>query len=162
MNIYFDDFYELDMCLLTWTQIQTLTPTPGRKSACSLNVTRENQLVLHGGDNHDDEDDILEDTWVMDLSSYSWKCTNIYSYRSYHTGTLGINNSIIIIGGFYTKDINNFMLEPKSLLQISIMTVYKYRGQLPCKCLPKKLIKFMQHGSKDDTTDAQDSPPGAD
>ena len=156
-NIYFDDLYELDMYSLTWTQIQTSTPKPSRKFACSLKVTRENQLVLHGGGS--DKFNIHENTWVLDLPSYSWRCTDIHSYQSSHTGSLGINNSIIISGGFYAKDVNNFILEPKRLQQLSIKTVYKYRGQLPWKYLPQKLIKLMQYGSKDDAIDAQDSPP---
>ena len=51
------------------------------------------------------------------------------------------------------------MLEPKTLQQLSIHTIYKYRGHLPWKCLPQKLIKLMQYGSEDDTTDAHNSPP---
>ena len=117
LDVDFDDFYQLDMCSLTWTQIQTSTPNPGKRFACSLNVTKENQLVLHGGNS--DGSDILEDTWVLDLSSYSWKCTDTCSYRSYHTGSLGINNSILIIGGYNAKYINNFRLEPESLKQLS-------------------------------------------
>ena len=39
-----DYLYELDMCSITWTQIQTTTPKPPRLSTCSFNVTRENQV----------------------------------------------------------------------------------------------------------------------
>ena len=175
-SIDFDDLYELDMCSLTWKLILTMTLKPERRYACCLNVTRENQLVLHGGQN-DESNEPFEDTWILNLSSYLWKkCTNVYSCRSYHTGSVGINNSIIIIGGFYTEDdynlepysfciawppMCNLMLEPKSLQQLSIKTVHKYRGQLPWEYLPKKLINLMQYGSKDDTTDAQDSHPEA-
>ena len=167
LDIEFADFYKLDVCSLTWTRIQTSTPKPAWRVACSLNVTRENQLVLHGGDNG--EEDMPEvDTWVLDLSSYSWKCADVYSYvnsyQSFHTGSLAINNSIIIIGGdWYVKgNINNIMLEPKNLQQLAIKTVYKYRTQLLWKYLPKKLIKRMQHGTKDDTTNAQDAPTEVD
>ena len=172
VDIDFNDLYELGMCSLTWTKIQTEMPMPPRMSACSLNVTRENQLVLHCGQ-QDDGFYLFEDTWILDQSSYSWtKCTYDHSFRAYHTGSLGINNNIIIIGGTSADDFErdsdkcapmcNIMLEPKSLQQMSIMTVYKYHDHLPCKCLPKKLIKLMQYGSEDDTTDAQDSPAEAD
>ena len=168
-SIDFDDLYELDMCSLTWKLIQTATLKPEKRYACSLNVTRENQLVLHCGESVE-RDEGFEDTWILDLSSYSWKkCSDVYYGRSRHTGSLGINNSIIIIGGIYAdydigeyRDLHaptcNFMLEPNSLQQLSIKTVNKYRGQLPWECLPKKLIKLMQYGSKED---AQDSPPEA-
>ena len=151
-DIDFDPIYQLDMCSLTWTQIQTATPKPPRARACtcSLNVTRENQLVLRHGKRHD----ALEHTWILDLSSYSWKkCSYNDSFRIYHTGSLGINNSIIIIGGTFDWDrlrlnkcapMCKVMLEPKSLQQLSIQTVYKHQHQLPWMDLPKKLIKLMQ------------------
>ena len=171
---YFDELYELGMCFLTWTNIQTVMPKPPRLSACSLNVTRENLLVLHCGEK-DDGGEIFKVSWILDLSSYSWKkCTYDDCLRWQHTGSLGISNNIIIIGGFYGGFFNreadldqctpvcHVMLEPKSLQQLSIKTVHKYRGQLPWKYLPQKLIKLMQYGGKDDTTDAQDSPAEAD
>ena len=146
-----DDLYQLDMCSLTWTQIQTMTLKPGRMQGCSLNVMRENQLVLHGGKD--------ENTWILDLSSYSWKKCTYDSFRRHHTGSLGINNNIIVIGGICPKDdlkphseqclpMCNIALEPKSLQQLSIKTVYMYRGQLPWKHLPKKLINLITWGQQ--------------
>ena len=87
-----DGLYQLDMCFLTWTQIQTMPPKPGRMQG-SLNVTRENQLVLHCGKD--------ESTWILDLSSYSWKACRYEFFRCHHTGSLGINNNIIVISGTY-------------------------------------------------------------
>ena len=99
--------------------------------------------------------------------------SSILSYRV----SIGINNNIIIISGIYPEENNdleldssnmiwtpvcNVMLEPKSLQQLAMKTVHRYRGQLPWKCLPKKLIKLMEYGSKDHTTDAQDSPTETD
>ena len=85
LGIDFDDLYELDMCSLTWKLIQTTTLKPEGRYACSLNVTRENHLVLHCGESAE-RNVALEDTWILDLSSYSWKkCTDVYSWRFYHT-----------------------------------------------------------------------------
>ena len=102
---------------------------------------------------------------ILDLSSYSWKtCKYDDSYRSKHTGSLGINNNIIVIGyedniimydelGPYQPKMtpmNNVMLEPKSLKQLAIKTVCEYQGQLPWECLPQKIIDLMRFGHKDD------------
>ena len=127
-----DPIYQLDMCSLTWTHIQTTTPRPPTLArACSLNVTRENQLVIHGKPHEDCHS--FEHTWILDLSSYTWtKYSHNDCFRNYHTGSLGFNNSIIIIGGTFDHHLGlnkcvpmcNIMLEPKSLQQLSIQTVY--------------------------------------
>ena len=154
MDIHYDidDLYELDMCSVTWTQIQTTTPKPPRLSACSLNVTRKNKVLLYCRSS-DEKDDKCECAWILDLSSYSWKK---YAHDDCcRTGSLGINNSIIIIGGNCPQDdlvqdprictpVCSVMLEPKTLQQLSIQTVYKYRDHLPWDNLPPKLIKLMQ------------------
>ena len=62
----------------------------------------------------------------------------------------------------YNLPMCNLMLEPRSLQQLSIKVVHKYRDQLPWRYLPKKLIKLMQYGSNEDTIGARDSPPEAD
>ena len=93
--------------------------------------------------------------------------------RSFHTGSLGLNNSVIIIGGASPEDyelssdethsdleasisLYTIMLGPKSLQQQAVQTVYKYRAELPWKCLPKKLPKYMQYLSEEDIPDAQE------
>ena len=52
----------------------------------------------------------------------------------------------------------NVMLEPKSLQQLAIKTVYEHRTGLPWRWLPKMVIKLMLYGRGDDTIDDQDSP----
>ena len=166
-SIHNDDLFELNMHSLIWTQIQTTVPKPSGIYGCTLSVIRNNQLVLHNGDadNFDTSPFKQMDTrytWIIDLSSLSWKeyrCVDIY--RAFNTGCPVINNCIIIIGGTlscshtYTPT-TSIMLEPRSLQQLSMQTVYEHRGQLPWKSLPPKLIQLMQCGSNDDPT--QDSP----
>ena len=49
------------------------------------------------------------------------------------------------------------MLRPKSLQQEAVQTVYKYRDELPWKCLPKNLQKYMQYLREDNIADAQEA-----
>ena len=93
------DMYELSMSSLTWSEIQTSQTHLLRRSKCTLTVAADDKLVLHGGQTgiH-----TFNDTWVMDLTSHSWK--QIFPSqkalpRRWHTGSTGLNNSVIIIGG---------------------------------------------------------------
>ena len=148
----FDGLYELDMQSLIWTRIQFNLPNPQMRHFCSLNALTETKLVMHGGMGLYET---LNDTWILDLPSRSW---NKYRYTSYtahpregHTGSLGLNNDIIIIGGgSYSSeetvthiDIFHVMFEPKYLQQLAMQTVFKHRAELPLMSLPKKLCKCM-------------------
>ena len=124
--VFCDDLYELDMISLMWTLIQMTQPKPPGHVACSLNVTSDNKLILHGGVG-------LHSgplTWIFELATQNWRqysSTKDHS-RAGHTGTTAITSSVIIIGGSkkpgeslddYTK-IFNVMLEPKSLQKLAI------------------------------------------
>ena len=150
------EVYQLDMRTLTWIQLQTGHPKPqGRIISCSLNVTANNQLVLHGGAKldvtHGTLGDELGDTWILDLSTQTWRMytSEKEHRRCFHSGASGISNDIFIVGGINemmkrVKDIFHVMLEPKRLQQLAMKTVYKNRRELPWKkCLPKKLINLM-------------------
>ena len=139
-----NDLYELKMPNFTWTLILMPQPIQKLNSACSLNGIADNQLVFHG------INDIMTDgttvTWILDFSSLSWRkhTVTVDHYRSGHTGTTGLNNSVIIVGGNVMKcrqklHISTFVtrLAPKSLQQLAMRTVYDHRAVLPWKLLPK-------------------------
>ena len=127
----FDDLYKLNMCSLTWTQIQTGETKPQGRCVCSLNAVTDSHLVLHGGvQTHDNA--LLNDTWMLDLPSQTWsKYTAEKDHgRKSHRGCLGINKSLFIIGGttcsmprqgtctcqcLWYKTIFHIILEPCSL-----------------------------------------------
>ena len=147
---YFDDLYELDMRSLTWTKIHTVGHKPQFLSCWSLNVTASNQLVLHSTMSAK-----FSETWIVDLQSRSWKqhLSGRHHPRRCHTGSSGINNVTITlsaIAGQIDTCVFSVMLEPKSLQQLAIKTVYEHRRELSWQCLPKKLIKFMYCGNSDD------------
>ena len=92
------DLYELDMPSLIWSKIHT--GHPKGCFSCRLNVTTDSRLVLNGSLCYPAAKDIGE-TWIMDLPSQSWRLHSSDSdYPRYsHTGSLGINNNVILIGG---------------------------------------------------------------
>ena len=146
---YFEDLYELDMRSLTWTKIHTIGHKPQVLSCCSLNATANYQLVLQSRD--------FNKTWIVDLPSRSWKQhssgTDTDNPRRWHTGAPGINNVTITgnaIAGEIDTCVFNVMLEPKSLQQLAIKTVYEHHKKLSWQCLPQKLIKLMYCGNGDD------------
>ena len=153
-----DDFYELDMHSYTWTQITTGGTKPQKRFFSSLSAVSDSQLVLRGGaqyiltvkgGNMHLEQNLLNDTWIMDLSSHTWRkyASNLDHHRENHTGSFGVNKSIIIIGGYsdshtyktYTPTFE-VILEPKSLQWLAMKTIYSNQDILSWKCLPSKLV----------------------
>ena len=168
---FFMDLYELDMPSLTWSKIHTghhEPKVPYVRFGCRLNVTTDSKLVLYGS-LHRNIQKIVGETWIMDLPLQTWRIhsPDRDSPRFCHTESSGINNSVTIIGGWVEeigmyKCVCNVMLEPKSLQQLAIKTVYEHRTGLPWRWLPKKLIKLMHYGRGDDAIDDQDSPQQTD
>ena len=146
-QVWVNDFFQLDMQSLTWTQLRIGHISPQARSACTLTAISDNQLFLHGG--HTQIGGSSDDTWIMDLTLCSWR---LYTsrrdhHRQIHTATSGLNNNIIIIGGCKGQCDNNVyhnvfyaMLEPKRLQDLASRTVYKHQADLSWKHLPKKLI----------------------
>ena len=136
------DIFELDMLSYTWTRIKTgQTKPPGCIVYSSLTKISEKQLILlvHGGQ------DLPCETWVMDLSSYTWRkhSSNINDSRFKHKGCYGINRGVVIIGGSCKKSYTatfHMMLEPKSLQQLAMKAIYLHQYELPWKHLPDSLI----------------------
>ena len=147
---YADDFYQMNMNSLTWTQLMIGQPSPQARCFCSLTATSDNKLVLHGGQST--QEGALNDTWIMDPPSYSWRLHMSWGPRlQKHTATPGLNSNVIIIGG--CKDMhntynmyNNFMvhvmLEPKRFQELDRHTIYKHHDDLPWKlCLPARSLQ---------------------
>ena len=145
-----EELFELTMQCLTWTQIQTVQPHPEPRCLCTLTALTNNQLVLHGGLGNGET---LSDTWIMDLTSHVWRqyTSGKDHARRQHTGFLGLNNNVIIIGGYkefrdtYDAYDNTFrvLLEAKSLQQLAVQTIYKHEDELNLNCLPKKLVSLL-------------------
>ena len=155
------DLFQLNMHSLVWTWIQTHQPTPQARSMCSFVAVTDNLLVLHGGCLAGRG--TASDTWILDLTSSSWRLYNTserdHARRS-HMGCLGLNSSAIMIGGFKEYEerkyeiYNNMfcvMLKPKSLQKLALHKIYKNRAKLPWKCLPDKLLALLGGSAEQDS-----------
>ena len=162
-NSCLNDLYQFDLLSLTWTEIQTPLTKPEKRKSCSLNAVSEHQIVVHGGYSKISED--LNDTWVFDLHTSSWKqyaADKKFTWNG-HTGTTGLDRSVIIIGGVticcdYDDDdideddkdvdedrdctddkctcaqiVTTIRLEPKSLQHLAIRTINQNQKVLPWK-----------------------------
>ena len=146
---YADDFFQLDMFSLTWTQVICGLPRPQECCFCSLTATSDNMLVLHVG--HSTQKRAPYGTWILDVPTYTWRKYQSWSPRLWnHTATLGLNSNIIIIGecedvhnryNMYTN-MDHVMLEPKCLRELAACTAYKHRDDLPWTlCLPIRSLQ---------------------
>ena len=65
------ELYQFDLISLTWTEIQIHLTKP--ESDCyTLSAVSQHQIMLHGSQRADSPG-LLNDTWVLDLQSLSWK-----------------------------------------------------------------------------------------
>ena len=153
-NRELNELYELNMESLSWTQVQTGGPKPQCCSLSTLTAITESKLVLHGGSAG--RRIVINEIWILDLPSKSWEKyeSSKDEPRYAHTASLGINKSIIIIGGLNRDDerkpfpcIEPFTLrlEPKSLEQLAMKSVYNHQNELPLNTLPKKLLDLIRH-----------------
>ena len=103
-NVLYGDMFELAMDSLTWTQVQIVQPGPEGRMFGTLTAVTEDQLVLHGGLPKSN------DTWIMDLTSHSWRmyASGKDHSRWYHTGSLDLTSSVIIFGGCKTCDTSEY------------------------------------------------------
>ena len=150
-NPFCCELYQLDMCSFVWTQFET-TPKPERRKRpfCTLTSITSSRLVFHGGIFPGPSK--LKNTQVVDLPTQTLSnyTSNMDHNRGYHTGTIGLNNDLIIIGGTTYDDPVTYnitfhvMFEPKSLQQLAMQTLYTYRTVLPWTSLPNKLIARLE------------------
>ena len=143
-KVILDDFFCFNMQSFVWTQIESGQMKPQKYVYPSLNAVSDRYLILHG----DTCLTMENSTWLMDLHSLKWIKHPCHDYaRTHHTGTLGVNKCVIIIGGLTSTQIDDntsiafhVMLEPKSLKLLAMKTIYSKRRELPWRCLPQKLI----------------------
>ena len=151
-----DDLFQFKMSTYTWTQIETAGMKPQGRSFSSFTAVSDTQLVLHGGYNVSTGS--LNDTWILDLPSQTWRqhTLTMTLHRFGHTGSQSVSKSVIIICGetkneatdrSYTSTFQ-LMLEPKSLQQLAMKTIYSRQTVLPWRCLPKKLIAKLGFSNK--------------
>ena len=145
-----DDLFQIDMYSRTWTLIESGNIKP-HCVRVSLTAISETELVL--------VDDQWEgsrsrcygsDIWILDLTRQTWKQYTSHRDhpRCYNTVVSGVNRSAVITGGMNYRDQHgssytstyHVMLEPKSLQQLAMKTIYNQRSVLPWKHLPTKLI----------------------
>ena len=154
---YLGDMFELRMSSLTWSQIQMAQSHPNGGAYCTLTAAADDKLVLHGGLTADQTrmHIVSNDTWIMDLTSLSWRqfTSRRDHRRTLHTGSTGLNNSVIIIGGNSYQNtysiIFNVILGPKSLQQVAMHTVLKHQNEQPLNRLPGKLLSVLDISTKD-------------
>ena len=161
-----DSLSELNMHCLTWTQIQIDHLQEITQQECTLTALSDDQLVLCVGFNSykSRTNAPFNDTWIMDAASYSWtQCTSRQDHaRAWHTGSTGLNNNVIIIGGYIYdgyiyfdesyesyNNVFHLMLNAKSLQQLAIQTIYNHQDDLNWNYLPKKLISLLGLSTKE-------------
>ena len=154
------DFFMMNMDALFWTMLITNQPYPGPCFGMSLTSVTANHLVLYVGYHGSLA---LNEAWIFDADHGVWtKYTKFKDHTRYdHTGTRGLTNSVFISGGPIlcdTKKVHkrtfHLMLEPKSLRQLAMHTIYQHKDMLPWKCLPSKIINRLMDP-------AEDEPPGS-
>ena len=148
------ELYELNMDSLTWTEIHSGQLAPQERYNCTLNAINYNKLVLHGGIGSGDTW-TLGDTWIFDLQSQEWTQYELTKNNPHktdsHTGTTGLNNCVIVIGGLVRINKTTYtytatfpiMLEPKLLQQLAMTTLYRNKSLLSERLLPKSLMTLL-------------------
>ena len=140
-----EDFFKFNMQSCIWTQIESGQTRPQTLKCPTLTAISDRYLILHGGLLLSNE----SSTWLMDLHSLTWQKHPCHDHpRRGHTGTLGVNKCIIVIGGLTSTQTDDntsisafhVMLEPKSLQQMAMRTIYSGRYTLPWRSLPQKFI----------------------
>ena len=160
---------ELDMISLTWTIIDAGSgfKKPQSYIECSLIAVTEDTLLLHSLRCATFQGTLYH-TWILDLSSMSWRCCEMKLWRGYprmrYRSCIGINSDIIVLGGYWQEDLleeywpedllggkwkENVVahvkqLEPRSLQHLAMKIVYEHHNVLPWKqCLPTKLTALL-------------------
>ena len=141
----YKNLYQLDMESLIWTLVDIAENIT--QPSCTLTAITENQLVCHGSARRDPEEC---NTWIFHVTSELWTKYTMTAERYYrvgHTGSTGVNSSVIIIGGGPDEECNgnkhhrdlHIMLGPKSLQHLAIKIIHDKKNMLSWELLPEKL-----------------------
>ena len=132
-----DYLFQLNMQSLHWTKLPMHGPVkPVKRERFTFTEISAQKLMLNGG--HDIDTFVpLSDTWILDLTSRSWKLhqESMGQGRYSHSATKTNNNKVIIFGGCVTNDLNESFindvhvvrLDPESLVKLATEAVYKHR-----------------------------------
>ena len=148
------DLYHLDMQHLTWTEIEIKEQI--LLGFSSLTAVTDTQLVLYGGESATQTPGNSSPVLIFDTLSKSCKHKMIENPpRVYHSSTVGLNGSVIVLGGkcpsshyepvcTCNNPVFKFSLIPetKSLQHLAIRTIYHHyqHQELSLEALPKKLV----------------------
>ena len=161
-----DCLLELNMQSLVWTKLKVDCPIrPSERKLHSFTALSEYTFVLHGG--YDIATlDVLTDTWILDLSSASWrKYTGPRDHGRVRHSATNSNHNIVIFGGSLSNDnlpagseevlcndVYIIKMQPESLLKLTSKVVCKHRVMLQChwKYLPRTLHAQMMEMCQDD------------
>ena len=137
------NMYVLDMHSVTWSRIETTgLIRRHRHDRASLTPATINQLVFH------DYSDIRTGvTWICDVQSHTWKkhLENKVEFDHDHKGMTGLHGCTIILGQFVQPDGRKYnpvitvRLEPRSLQQLAMQTIYHKVDPALWEMLPEKL-----------------------
>ena len=152
-----DCFLMMNMDSLFWTLIKTNGPNPGPRCGMFLIAVTANQLVLSGGYDGHTSLSAFNVPWIFDIEDRMWKPHRQFKDRSrqYHTGTRGLTSSVFIVDGCGTwnEPTSHLLLEPKSLQQLAMHTIYQHRNMLPLKSLPSRIMNQLMDPAQDEEPD---------
>ncbi|XP_014777399.1 kelch domain-containing protein 2 isoform X1 [Octopus bimaculoides] len=151
-----NDLYCLDLDTLHWTKPQITGHVPCGRSWCSFTAVSPTRILLCGGFTQDNQP--LADIWLFDVTTFSWIIYEMsFSIpRLWHSCCVTPDDDVIIFGGccsnildytqkaIHTNEVIQFRIKPKSLLQLSVDTLVKYRQKTKpeWKYLPQGLLKY--------------------
>lgn len=104
---------------LTWINLNTRGIKPEPRYACSMNFNEDSGwLIIHGGKNDKSGDMFFNDTFIIDLLTFTWYEVNIIENdplnRAQHSSIIH-NNKLIIFGGCDTDYFHSSQLYVISL-----------------------------------------------
>lgn len=139
-------------------EVAQLSIPPGR-SFCSLTPISDNDMLLFGGVNSQDQN--LDDCWLYNIEQNRWtqidytkQSHKLMRPRLWHTGSRTKQNEVIIIGGScsdkideYCSEVLSISFEPKSLKRLALDTVsraVRMKTILRTMGIPSTLIKLIK------------------
>ncbi|XP_069117177.1 kelch domain-containing protein 2-like isoform X2 [Argopecten irradians] len=155
-----NDLHRLDLDTLTWTGplVATGSMPPGRSWHTFTQVS-DRQIFLYGG--FDQKDNPLNDAWILDIVDLTW--TKLDHYQKckahlWHTACRTRDGEVVVFGGCtnnilspeeptnHTNEMLTFLLNPLSLLRLSLHTVYKYKSRTRAdwEFLPQSLSAWLK------------------
>ncbi|XP_033734113.1 kelch domain-containing protein 2-like [Pecten maximus] len=138
-----NDLHQLDLETLTWTgPLVTTGSVPPGRSWHTFTQVSEKQIFLYGG--FDQKDNPLNDAWILDTVDLTWTKLDHYqkcNAHLWHTACRTMDGEVVVFGGCtnnilspqeptkHTNEVLTFLLNPVSLLRMSLHTVYKYKAR---------------------------------